>query len=190
MIILIIDNGTSYLPQLKKLINDEVEVISYSQITKKSDDYFKHFDAVILSGGHSVPVVKNEIKLGAEVYLIKNIKKPIFGICYGFEIIASTFGANLEQMKNKEHGILDIKVVIQDDIFKNIPNFKVFESHRWVVKEMSKDLIPLARSKDGVEAIKHINLPIYGVQFHPEILVDQTCGDEIFRNFISLISRH
>lgn len=184
---LIIDNGTTYLEQLKKLIDGSIEVITYSEIVEKGNDYFEQFDVVILSGGHSFSVVGNEGILYTEMSLIKNLNKPIFGICYGFELIADTFGAKLVRMENKEHGILDIEVVKQDDIFQKIPNFKVFENHRWVVQEVSDDLLVLAKSKDGVEAIKHKTRPIYGVQFHPEMFVDQTCGNEIFNSFVASV---
>jgi len=185
MKILIIDNGTSYLAQLKKLIDGLVDVISYSEIAEKNDEYFEQFNAIVLSGGHSFPVTGNETALQSEIYLIKNIHKPIFGICYGFELIAHTFGAKLEQLKNKEHGIIDIEVIQQNDIFQNILSFKVFESHRWVVQEPLDDLLVLAKSKNGVEAIKHKTYPIYAVQFHPEMFIDETCGDEIFNNFLN-----
>lgn len=184
MKVLIIDNGTSYLAQLKKLLsNCEAEVVSYLDIPPLRS--MEQFDAVILSGGHNFPVIGNESRLEREMSLIKNINKPVFGICYGFELIASVYGAKLEEMQEKEKGILDIEAV-GDDIMRNIPNFKVFESHRWVVKEIGEEFVVLAKSKDGIEAIKHKTRPIYGVQFHPEMFLEKTCGDEIFKNFLNL----
>ncbi len=187
MHILIIDNGTSYLKQLEKLLSGHtVQVIKYSEIdTFKPDD----FDAIILSGGHVFTVDGNDEQLQKEMALIKNSTRPIFGICFGFEVIAHAFGAKLELMENKEHGILDIEVMEPDDIFLKISFFQVFESHRWVVKEAPKDFIALARSKDGIEAIKHKTKPIYAVQFHPEVFLDKSCGDEIFYNFLHSISK-
>lgn len=184
---LIIDNGTSYLAQLKKLLDCPTEVISYLDIPRNDNRYFDDFDAVVLSGGHDFPVLGNEVRLGGEMELIYNFQKPLFGICYGFELIAATFGAKLELLENRAHGIIDIEMVQYDDILQNIPNFKVYESHRWVVQEPLSELSVLARSKDGVEAIKHKKRPIYGVQFHPEMFVDETCGDEIFRNFLTSV---
>lgn len=185
MKILVIDNGTSYLNQLKNLLSDtSLEVINYSEINQANSE---NFDAIILSGGHDFPVSGNGYRLEKEINLITDSKKPIFGICFGFELIASIFGAKLELMENKEHGILDIQVIEPDKIFLKIPNFQVFESHRWVIKKPAHDLIALAQSKDGIEAIKHRIHPIYAVQFHPEMFTDKTCGDEIFRNFLNLV---
>jgi GMP synthase (glutamine-hydrolysing) len=182
MNILVIDNGTSYLPQLKKLLkNHQVSIQEFSGIQIEDAN---QYDAVILSGGHNFPINGNESKLEKEIELVKSTNVPLFGICFGFEIIAYCFGAELELMNKKEKGILDIDVIVPDVIFNQIPNFKVFESHRWVVKETSAQLIALAKSKDGIEAMKHATKSIYGVQFHPEMFVKKSCGDEIFLNFL------
>lgn len=184
MRILIIDNGTSYLNRLKDLVDDRNEVITYSEINQ---DNVKNFDAVVLSGGHAFPVVGNEDRLKKEIELVRNFQKPVFGICFGFELIVFAFGGELELMEKKECGILDIQVIEPDEIFSNIPSFSVFENHRWVVREPGEELIVLAKSKDGIEAVKHKTRSIYGVQFHPEMFVDKTCGDEIFHNFLNSI---
>ncbi len=185
MRILIIDNGTSYLPQLKKLVANHIfEVAEYSKIDSASAE---NFDAIVLSGGHSFPVSGNSERLQKEISLVKNSKKQIFGICFGFEVIAEALGAKLELMQIKEQGILDIQVVSPDEIFLNIPNFQVFENHRWIVKEPASEMLVLARSKDGIEAFKHKTKPIYAVQFHPEMFVEKSCGDEIFYNFLNSI---
>jgi anthranilate/para-aminobenzoate synthase component II len=186
MNILVIDNGTKYLPQLISLLTKhQVSVINFSEIQSSSVD---NYDVIILSGGHKFPINGNESKLEKEIELIKSTSVPIFGICFGFELIAHCYGAELELMNRKEKGILDINVIVPDVIFDQIPNFKVYESHRWVVKKTSTELIALAESKDGIEAIKHKTKPIYAVQFHPEMVVDKTCGDEIFFNFLNRLT--
>lgn len=158
--------------------------MSYSDIKDVATD---NFDAIILSGGHSFTIEGNDSRLNDEVEIIKNSTQPILGICYGFELIAHAFGTKLELLPAKEKGIITIEVVEPDRIFTNIPSFEVFENHRYVVKETTEDLIVLAQSKDGIEAIKHKTRPLYGVQFHPEMFVEQSCGDEIFDNFLRLV---
>ncbi len=182
---LIIDNDTSYLPQIKELLSDHSSrVVDNSEIDTINPD---EFDVIILSGSHDFPVKGNEELLQDEMNLVLNCKKPIFGICFGFQVIARAFGADLELMENREEGMLDIKVMEQDKVFNGISNFRVFENHRWVVKEVPDELIPLACSKDGIEVIKHRSKPIYAVQFHPELFVEKSCGDEIFNNFLGLV---
>ncbi|MCX6735898.1 MAG: gamma-glutamyl-gamma-aminobutyrate hydrolase family protein [Candidatus Parcubacteria bacterium] len=184
---LLIDNGTSYLSQLKNLLSGySFQVIKYFELSSINID---DFDVIILSGGHRLPIEGNEGLFCEEITLVKNSKQPIFGICFGFEIIAHAFGAKLERMQNKEHNIIDIKINEPDSIFLDILNFQVFENHRWVVREVPENLMVLAVSKDGIEAIKHKTKPIYAVQFHPEMFVEKTCGDEIFCNFLRTIKK-
>ncbi len=185
MKLLIINNGTSYLPQLKSLLaNHNCQVIKYTEIdTINTKDY----DATILSGGHDFTVNGNEDRLSMEFDLVINSTKPILGICFGFEIIARAFGSTLVSLPSKEQGIIEIEVVEPNEIFLNIPNFKVFENHRWVIKDATKEISILARSKDGIEAFKHKTKPIYAVQFHPEMFVEKSCGAEIVDNFLNLV---
>lgn len=185
MKVLIIDNGTNYLPQLENLLSGHAfQVVKYSEInTINSDD----FSAIVFSGGHDFPVNGNANRLQKEIDLVINSKNPLFGICFGFEVIAYAFGARLERMQKKEYGVLNIQVVEPDEIFLNIPSFQVFESHRWVVKEPVDDMMVLARSRDGIEAFKHKSRPIYAVQFHPEMYIKKSCGEEIFHNFLNSI---
>ncbi len=185
MKILLVNNGTSYLAGLKDLLLGlPFLTVNYGQLGAIDA---RDFDAIILSGGHDLPVRGSEKFFEKEMQLIRESQKPLLGICLGFELIASAFGLELELMDTKENGIINIKTSKYDPIFSGIESFKVFESHRWVVKETNEDLIALAYSKDGIEVIKHKTLPIYGVQFHPEMFVDQTCGEKIFRNFLKII---
>ncbi len=182
---LIIDNGTSYLPQLQTLLSGHtVEILPFGSVRADTE---KKYDAVILSGGHLFPVIGNEELLQKEIELIQNYKGNIFGICFGFELIAHIFGAAMTYLGKKEDGILTMTVAHDNPLFKGISTFTVFEKHRWVVTEVPEEILVLAHSQDGIEAIRHRDRPIYGVQFHPEMFPDRTCGDEIFSNFLKII---
>ena len=89
-------------------------------------------------------------------------------------------------MKTIENGILKIEKIKSDKLLTRIgSSFQAFECHRWHVKK-TKSLIPLAKSKDGIEVVKHPKKLIYGVQFHPEMSVDKTAGRKIIENFLNL----
>lgn len=185
MNILIIDNGTSYLPQLEAAVaGHEIETVRYSDIPDEAR--IGEFDAIILSGGHSFPVVGNQDRLQRELELIARNTKPMLGICYGFELIAVAFGASLEHMPVKEKGVIGIEIVGQDALFEGVRDFRVFENHRWVVHHVGGQLAALARSKDGIEVIRHADLPVYGVQFHPEMTEDSESGKRVLRNFLDI----
>lgn len=185
MNVLIVDNGTSYISELERLVKDySAEVIDYNSLNYSNVD---KYDLIILSGGHEYPVVGNGDKFANEIKLIKNFSKPILGVCLGFELTAYSFGARLKLLEKREKGFLNIEL-INDNLLTKSENIKVYESHRWVVDELPKELIGLGKSKDGYELFKHKNKPIYGFQFHPEMFVDKTQGDDIFNNVLERLA--
>lgn len=184
MRILIIDNNTSYLDSLVRLTYPHI-----ASIVKWSDFKFHKlgdYQLIILSGGHP-----NSIKYQHDLYEeeIKTILRsdiPILGICLGFELIVYSFGGKLKELPQKEKGVVEINIIEKDLILKDIDKIKVFESHRWIAEELPKDLLSLAVSKDGIEIVRHIKRPIYGFQFHPEIVADKN-DLKIFSNLLALV---
>ena len=186
MNILIIDNGTIRINNLKTLLTDNThKVIKLGEINHSQAHAY---DLIILSGSSKFPIIGNEILYKNEINLIKNNPAPILGICLGFELIAFAFGAKLEIKKEKMKGIREISILDSGEIFKDLPNFSVYESHRWIVKNLPEDFIALAESRDGFEVIKHKNRNIYGFQFHPSIFTNKTSGDEIFNNLLNVLN--
>jgi para-aminobenzoate synthetase len=163
MKILLINNGTTYLKELEKWIGSEYDLVDFDQ---KPD--LTGYDLVVLSGGHTYPVMNHDKEFGTEIELIKSSNKPIIGICLGFELIAHVFGCKLVHLGDSQHGSKIIEKTFDHDLFPE--KFEAYESHQWAVRDLSGELKELARSEFGVEAFKHKNLPIIGFQFHPEIL--------------------
>src|SRR3989338_1927139 len=190
MDILIIDNGTHHLVKIKELLSESA--ITNRPYFSDKIESLPFFDLFILTGGSAHPVVGNEKLFSNELRLIKTINKPIIGICLGFELIAKAFGAKLQKLVMKERGIITIDWLDhRSNIFKDSFDrpIKVYESHKWIIQTLSKSLIGLAKSKDGYEVIKHKTKPIYGFQFHPELFVDKTYGNEIFERVFKKISQ-
>jgi len=187
MKLLIINNRTKLLDKLIMQFDKikQVDIVDFKDLTH---NLVKNYDAIILSGGSYLQVEGHEKEYAKEIELIKNLDKPILGICLGFELIAKAFGAKLEILNKLELGnILMIETNQNDKIFKSLSNpLRVHECHRWVVKSV-ENLEILGKSKDGIEAIKHPKKLIYGVQFHPEVFVDGSNGFKIIQNFIELI---
>lgn len=187
MEILIINNGTKHLGKLKELISfNNITIINPSEIDFSGT---KKFDLIILSGRKSN--LKNQFKGQhlKEIELVRNTQKPILGICFGLKLIAYAFGGKSEKLPKKKIGIVKIKVIKKDKVFKNFSNFKAYESHFWALKKLPKDFIGLAKSESGFEIIKHKRKMIYAFQFHPEMFVKKNSGAEIFNNFLNLIKK-
>ncbi len=185
MNIIITDNGTLRLEELTKLLKgNEYQIVNVDKLDTIDT---QSFDLAVLSGSSKFPIFGNESLYKNEVDLIKTSDMPIIGICLGFELICYAYGAKLEAMDYKKREIVEIQTTQPSQIFDNLPNFRVYKAHRWVIKDLPAELVELARSNDGVEVVKHKKREIYGFQFHPEMLPDETCGDEIFNNLLSMI---
>lgn len=171
---LLIDNGTSYLPELKKLLSRyRITLARWDSVTTKR---ISAFDLIVLSGGHTVsPEARKAFR--KEIALIRNSKVPVVGICLGCELIVKAFGGYLHRRRRKIKGIRTIKMNLSGKGYE----FQVFENHRREIKTLPPDFMKLALSGSGIEIIRHRNKQIYGVQFHPEMFPKKTDGTKIFK---------
>lgn len=169
------------------------EVVYDKDVKKnfKVNDY----NAVIISGSENC-ISKKQFSPDFLEFL-KQISIPVLGICYGHQIIAKAFGVEiihgLEKIikpypKNPE----EVFILNKDEIFHGLDNnISVYESHiEYVNPEyLSKfGFKLLANSKScSIEAIKHLDKPLYGVQFHIERSGET--GKKIVRNFFEFVVR-
>lgn len=185
---LIIDNKTKAIDKLTALLKTfdiEYFVTSFDSIHEVP---LEDFDFYILSGGNSNSSAKDDFVYFEELNLIKNTTKPLLGIGLGFHLICVAYGSTLEVRGERIESIIDIEITDQDRIFNKLSEtLPVSEAHRWVVTNVSDELNVLAKSKYGIEIIKHKKRPVYGFQFHPELLPEKTMGDELFGNFLSYV---
>ena len=183
MKLLIVNNLTVELPELDKaLANYSYDMIDSSEINKSG---FKKYDKIILSGGHIFNVLYPNKTFQNEAKIIMEFKKPLLGICLGFQLICKIYGARIEQLKKYEYGLLKINKIKDDILLQGIPDFfYVFESHHNSVKSIGKNLIPLAISQHGIEIVRHASKPIWGTQFHPEHFGKKSIGRKLINNFI------
>ncbi len=184
----IIDNGSQYTHVIWRTIRDfdvDVKIISSNSDFQTATNA----DKIILSGGPG-SAYTDEAKLSKQIIksiFEKSISKPIFGICLGHQLIADVAGVKVDKGKSAEYGISKITKLLDDTILKDLPNeFNAWVSHFDEVKTLPSDFIRLAESQAcEIEAMRHISLPIYSTQFHPEVWHTEH-GDKILKNFIDL----
>lgn len=181
--ILVINNGTIHLKKLLSLLPEEVTVVDYTNITPPQ---IREADIFILTGSSTLPVRGNEKVFSKETGIILSSGKPVIGICLGCELIATAFGATLKSLGQKRQGLINIVATpSKDHILEAGRNFSVYEGHKWAIDSLPLEIFDiLAQSPDGPEIIKHRTLPLWGFQFHPEHMTDETLGDEIFLNIL------
>ncbi len=109
---------------------------------------------------------------------------PILGICLGHQAIGQHFGAKLERASRAIHGEAHAITHSGQGLFTNVPqNTRVTRYHSLILKDLPAELKCEARSEDGqIMAIRHIENPIYGIQFHPESFLSQH-GLQMIKNF-------
>lgn len=178
MKVLLIDNGSNLLSKLQELIPGSEVTVKYNDI-KLSDS--NNFDLIVLSGGGKHNILFEEDFFREEISMVRS-GKPVVGICFGCELVARAFGGELVELPENQKGVYEIEIL---DKTLGSGSIKVYEGHRWAISKVPNEFEVLAKSETGPEIIKHKTLPIYGLQFHPENMVDKTAGDELFLKLLS-----
>ena len=149
-------------------------------------------DAIVLSGSPELLSVKEtSAKFNEEILLLKEIEKPVLGICFGHQLLAIAFGGNVVPLNKLIKGFYKVKVLVKDPLFKDLPGeVEVAEAHREAVDPLPKGFINLATSPEcKVEAMKHQLKKIYGIQFHAErFSTEKIHGKIVLENFFKLIT--
>ncbi|MCX7834755.1 MAG: aminodeoxychorismate/anthranilate synthase component II [bacterium] len=189
--ILFIDNYDSFsynLVQYFKMLNQDILVIQNDQFSL-SELYNIQFQKVVLSPGPGSP--KNA-GICNEVILRFGEMMPILGICLGHQCIGEVFGATIKQAIQPFHGKSSRIYHSGKGIFQGIPSpFVATRYHSLVIsnENLPSNLEVLATSEQNeIMAIQHKQLPIYGVQFHPEAILTEY-GFEILKNWLSITKK-
>src|SRR2546426_256274 len=143
-------------------------------------------DGLVLSGG-APRVGVDPGKMGRNGEYLDAFDAPILGICAGHQFMAKHLGGDAAPAKVPEFGKSVVEIHQPDVLFQGLPNrFEVWESHNDEVTILPRDFVALASSQNcDVQAMRHRDRPLFGLQFHPEV-EDTQFGADIFRNFLKL----
>lgn len=195
-------NNLGIAPRIQQALNqgDKVnfEILHYTEISKEKIEEI-YPDMICLTGRLTYAGNLQKGEYAAELELIRNTDIPLFGICLGHQLIAIAHGATLGKMVEvphgeeniREDGYTEINIQRPDLLFNGIENyFSAYEYHLEEVKEVPKNFNLLASSEMcKVQAIKHKEKLIYGVQFHPEGFTQEyPAGEGILQNFFAQAS--
>jgi len=186
MKVLIVDNKSAHLARLKQLILHKLGPAKFKLLDPREvkNKDLKAADLVVISGGWGRSIVKNPQTFKRVIDMLASERKPTIGICLGAEAIAAAYGAELIEMPVRRVG--NVRIYLGKELSQAMAEDSImaYEFHKWKIKELPSPLKALADSKDGVEILRHCTLPLWGVQFHPEVLRLDNKGHLIFEHIL------
>ena len=185
---LLIDNYDSFTYNLYHYLIEVGADIDVYRNDKISLNQIKDLnpEGIILSPG---PCTPNEA--GICLSLIETFKTtfPILGVCLGHQSIGQVLGAKIIRGDRPMHAKITPIIHSSSQLFLDIPpSFMATRYHSLVIDpdSITPEIKVTALSDDGViQAIEHPELPLYGVQFHPESIASEH-GHTLLKNFVNI----
>ncbi|MBP6138707.1 MAG: aminodeoxychorismate/anthranilate synthase component II [Brachymonas sp.] len=190
MKLLMIDNYDSFTYNIVQYFGElgaQVAIYRNDEITiEELDALFQQgqFERLCISPG---PCSPNEA--GISIAAIKHFagKLPILGVCLGHQAIGAAFGGNIVRSQTQMHGKTSLMTTDQQGVFADLP--RQFTINRYHSLAIDRATLPAclqvtAWTDDGeIMGVRHTNLPIEGVQFHPESILTEH-GHAMLKNFL------
>ena len=181
--ILVLDFGSQYAQLIARRVREQnvyCEIVKH-EITP--EEIQRHQPAgLILSGGPSSVYEEESPKCHPGIF---DMGIPVLGICYGMQLACEHLGGKVGSTSTREYGRAVCEVSQDSELFREFPaQAEVWMSHGDQVQTVSEDFVALARTDTcPVAAVKHFKLPVYGLQFHPEV-THTPQGSILLRNFL------
>ena len=203
MQVLVVDNYDSfvfnlvqYLGQLgvdaKVWRNDDERLATDADIVRAAEE----FDGVLLSPGPGTPE-----RAGASIPLVEACaaaRTPLLGVCLGHQAIGVAFGGTVDRAPELLHGKTSTVYHTNTGVLKGLPDpFIATRYHSLTIlpETIPDELEVIARTDGGersdggdpggvIMGVRHIDLPIHGVQFHPESILTQG-GHRMLANWLA-----
>jgi anthranilate synthase component 2 len=187
--LLMIDNYDSFTYNLVQYFSElgvEVEVwrndcISVEEIAARQPDQ------LVISPG---PCTPDDAGISIEAIQAFAGKIPLFGVCLGHQSIVQAFGGKIVRADNLMHGKTSMMQHDSSGLFNSLPNPFVATRYHSLIAERESfpaDSLKITAwtEEDEIMAVAHHELPVWGVQFHPESILTVD-GKQLLRNFLDL----
>jgi para-aminobenzoate synthetase component 2 len=182
MQVLVVDNYDSFVFNLVQYLgqlgvdaqvwrNDDPRLATDADVARAAET----FDGVLLSPGPGTPE-----RAGASIPLVRACaaaRTPLLGVCLGHQAIGVAFGGTVDRAPELLHGKTSSVYHSNSGVLKGLPDpFTATRYHSLTIlpETVPDQLEVIARTRGGViMAVRHRELPIHGVQFHPESILTQ-----------------
>ena len=185
MRVLVVDHYDSYTWNLVHLVAGVTGVLP-EVVEHDSEGALERAAAathVVLSPGPGHPSVVTDFALGRAVF---ELGRPVLGVCLGMQALVTAYGGRVERVE-PSHGELALVHHDQDGLFAGVPDpFEAVRYHSLAAVDLGPVLRRTALDEHSgvVMAVRHPDLPLVGVQFHPESILSRH-GELLVRNFLA-----
>jgi anthranilate synthase/aminodeoxychorismate synthase-like glutamine amidotransferase len=186
--VLIVDNYDSFTYNLAQELGElgaQVEVVRNDAFTV--DDLMGELpDGIVISPGPGDP---DDAGLSMDVIRAVAGRRPLLGVCLGHQCIGQVYGGRIVRAPELVHGKTSLMYHRREGVLRDLPvPFEATRYHSLVVDRdsMPPELKVTAETSDGlVMGLRHRDLPIEGVQFHPESILTSV-GMQLLGNFLAM----
>jgi anthranilate synthase component 2/para-aminobenzoate synthetase component 2 len=186
--LLMIDNYDSFtynLVQYLGELGEDIKVFRNDRITVPEIEELKP-EKIVISPGPCTPK-----EAGISVDVIKHFsgKVPILGVCLGHQSVGAAYGAEIVNAPRLMHGKTSSIIHDGKTIFQGLPSpFEATRYHSLIIKPATlPDCFEITAwtDRDEIMGIRHKDLLLEGVQFHPESILT-VIGKDLLKNFLGL----
>jgi GMP synthase (glutamine-hydrolysing) len=185
--ILVLDFGGQYCHLIGRRIREHgvySEIVPSDATAAEIESLNQKFNVkgIILSGGPSSVYEPNAPRLDPAIL---QLNFPVLGLCYGHQLIAQIVNGKVSRAARREYGIAEVNIDKPVGVLKGLSSTEtVWMSHGDTVSALPSDYEVLAHTDScPVAAYRHKQKPIYGLQWHPEVVHTKN-GALMLRNFI------
>lgn len=189
--ILLIDNYDSFTYNLVHQIAavaGQAPVVVHNDWADWEPSVLDQYDAIVLSPGPGDPRVPEDFGICADAIRIAAERRiPLLGVCLGHQGIGHAFGARVRRAPEPRHGRPSPVAHDGTGPFHGLPSpVEVVRYHSLMIDEVPDELVVTARADDDgvVMGVRHRELPLWGVQFHPESIGTHD-GTRMVANFVA-----
>ena len=186
MRVLVVDNYDSFVYNLVQYLAQLGADCEVRRNDAVADEDVSRADGVLLSPGPSTPD-----RAGRSMEIVERCageRRPVLGVCLGHQAIGAVWGGVVERAPELLHGKTSVVEHDGSGVFSELPNpFSATRYHSLTVRAetIPNDFAVTARTASGiVMGMRHRELPVEGVQFHPESVLTEG-GHRMLANWMS-----
>lgn len=184
--ILVLDFGAQYAQLIARRVRENHVYCEIVRHDITAEQVQKHAPrGLILSGGPASVYEPGAPKCDQRLF---SLGIPVLGICYGMQLACDTLGGKVDSAPAREFGRARCYLREPSELFAGVTDhFDVWMSHGDQVTGVSSDFLPIASTATcPIAAVKHKTLPVYGLQFHPEV-THTPLGGTMLHNFLMAV---